>query len=70
MDKLNKQQLSGIAELVHYINDKNVIQCILEKLGKENWTRDILGNCSYSNLTPEQEEVLESLGGLLPAVLA
>lgn len=64
MDRLNKQQLSGIAELVHYINDKNTIQCILEKLGKENWTRDILGNCSYSNLTPEQEEVLESLGGL------
>lgn len=62
MDRLNKQQLSGIAELVHYINDKNTIQCILEKLGKENWTRDILGNCSY--LTPEQEEVLESLGGL------
>ncbi|MBQ4442309.1 MAG: hypothetical protein II899_09460 [Bacteroidales bacterium] len=62
MEKLNTQQLSGIAELVHYINDKKVTQCILEKLGRENWTRDILGNCSY--LTPEQEEVLESLGGL------
>ena len=56
MEKLNTQQLSGIAELVHYINDKEVTQCILEKLGRENWTRDILGNCSY--LTPEQEEVL------------
>lgn len=62
MDRLNKQQLSGIAHLVHHINDKNTIQCILEKLGEENWTRDILGNCSY--LTPKQEEVLESLGGL------
>ncbi len=62
MDKLNKQQLSGIAELVHYINDRDVIQCILEKLGKENWTKAILTNCSFC-LTPEQEEVLESLGG-------
>lgn len=62
MDKLNKQQLSGIAELVHYINDGDVIQCILEKLGKENWTKAILANCSFC-LTPEQEEVLESLGG-------
>ena len=61
MEKLNTQQLSGIAELVHYINDKDVTQCILEKLGRENWTRDILGNCSH--LTSEQEEVLESLGG-------
>ena len=61
MEKLNTQQLSGIAQLVHYINDKEVTQCILEKLGRENWTRGILGNCSY--LTPEQEEVFESLGG-------
>lgn len=61
MEKLNTQQLSGIAELVHYINDKDVTQCILEKLGRENWTRGILGNCSY--LTIEQEEVFESLGG-------
>jgi hypothetical protein len=61
MEKLNTQQLSGIAELVHYINDKDVTQCVLEKLGRENWTRAILGNCSY--LTPEQEDVFESLGG-------
>ena len=61
MEKLNTQQLSGIAELVHYINDKDVTQCILEKLGRENWTRAILTNCSF--LTPAQEEVLESLGG-------
>lgn len=61
MDKLNTQQLSGIAELVHYINEENVIQCILEKLGKENWTRNILSNCSH--LTPEQDAIFESLGG-------
>lgn len=63
MDKLNKQQLSGIAELVHYINDRDVIQCILEKLGKENWTRDIFSNCADC-LTLEQEEIYEQMGGV------
>ena len=64
MDKLTKQQLSGISELVHLIHDENVLQCILETIGKENWTRDILGNCHLSFLTEEQEDILESLGGL------
>ncbi|MBQ9313119.1 MAG: hypothetical protein IJ213_08770 [Bacteroidales bacterium] len=63
MDKLNRQQLSGIAELVHHIHDKDVIQSILETLGKENWTRDILSNCFLHHLTEEQENVLESFGG-------
>ena len=39
------------------------IQHILETLGKENWTRDILMECSYEHLTEEQEDLLESLGG-------
>lgn len=64
MDKLTKQQLSGISKLVHLIHDENVLQCILETIGKENWTRDILGNCHLSFLTEEQEDILESLGGL------
>lgn len=64
MDKLTKQQLSGISKLVHLIHDENVLQCILETIGKENWTRDILGNCHLSLLTEEQENILESLGGL------
>ena len=65
MDKLTKQQLSGISELVHLIHDENVLQYILGTLGKENWTRDILGNVSsLSFLTEEQENMLESLGGL------
>ena len=65
MDKLTKQQLSGISKLVHRINDENVLQYILETIGKENWTRDILGNVSsLSFLTEEQENTLESLGGL------
>lgn len=64
MDKLTKQQQSGISELVFHIHNENVLQCILETIGKENWTRDILANCSISLLTTEQEELLESLGGL------
>ena len=64
MDKLTKQQLSGISELVHLIHDENVLQYILETIGKENWTRDVLGNCHLSLLTEEQDDILESLGGL------
>ena len=64
MDKLTKQQLSGISELVHLIHDEDVLQYILETISKENWTRDVLGNCHLSLLTEEQEDILESLGGL------
>ena len=68
MDKLTKQQQSGISKLVHHIRDEKVLQCILETIGKENWTRDILGNVfSMSYLTEEQDELLESMGGLYTA---
>lgn len=62
MDKLTNRQLKGIAELVHHIHDENAIQCILEALGEENWTRDILSN-SYHYLTNEQKSIAESMGG-------
>lgn len=48
--------------LLSNINNKEVVQCILETLGKENWTRSILIE-SVSYLTEEQEDLLESLGG-------
>lgn len=60
-DRLTKQQLAGIADMIHYVHDEEVTQCILKVLGKENWTRNILSNCSH--LTPEQEAIFESLGG-------
>lgn len=63
MDKLTKHEQDGIAELMHHIHNKEVVQCILETLGKDNWTRDILGN-SFLYLTEEQEDILGSLGGL------
>jgi len=62
MEKLTKQQEEGIWMLLSNINNKEVVQCILETLGKENWTRSILIE-SVSYLTEEQEDLLESLGG-------
>ena len=62
MDKLTNRQLKGIAELVHHIHDEKAIQCILEALGKENWTRSIFSNCA-KYLTEEQEDIYESMGG-------
>ena len=62
MDKLTKQQLSGISELIHHIHNKQVIQCILETIGRDNWNRDILSNC-VRYLNEEQDIMLESFGG-------
>ena len=62
MDKLTKQELSGISELIHHIHNKEVIQCILETLGWDNWNRDILSNC-VRYLNEEQDIMLESFGG-------
>ena len=38
-------------------------QHILNTIGKVNWTRDILSECSYDYITEEQEDLFESLGG-------
>lgn len=62
MDKLTKQEERGIWKLLHHIHNREVAQYILETLGKENWTRDILME-SHSYLTKEQKVLLESLGG-------
>ena len=62
MEKLTKQQEEGIWMLLSKIHNEEVVQCILETLGRENWTRAILIE-SVSYLTEEQEDLLESLGG-------
>lgn len=62
MDKLTKQDEHGVWKLLHHIHDRHTVQCILETLGRENWTRDILIE-SVSYLTEEQEDILEALGG-------
>ena len=62
MEKLTKHQQDGIAEMMHHIHSKEVVQCILETIGEDNWSRGILSNSS-SYLTEKQYDVFESLGG-------
>lgn len=63
MDKLTKQQERGICKLLHHTHIEEMTQHILNTIGKVNWTRDILSECSYDYLTEEQEDLFESLGG-------
>ena len=63
MEKLTKEQERGICKLLHHIHNKEITQHILNTIGKVNWTRDILSECSYDYMTEEQEDLFESLGG-------
>ena len=62
MEKLTKQQLDGICELLHHTHNEEMTQYILNTIGNENWTRDILSECG-GLMTEEQEDLFESLGG-------
>ena len=63
MEKLTKEQERGICKLLHHTHTEEMIQHILNTIGRKNWTRDILSECSYDYLTEEQEDLFESLGG-------
>ena len=63
MEKLTRQELDGICELLHHTHTEEMTQHILNTIGRKNWTRDILSECSYDYLTEEQEDLFESLGG-------
>lgn len=63
MDKLTKQQERGICKLLHHTHTEEMTQHILNTIGRGNWTRDILSECSYDYMTKEQEDLFESLGG-------
>lgn len=63
MEKLTKQQERGICKLLHHTHTEEMTQHILNTIGKVNWTRDILSECSYDYMTEEQEDLYESLGG-------
>ena len=63
MDKLTKQQERGICKLLHHTHTEEMTQHILNTIGRKNWTRDVLSECSYDYLTEEQEDLFESLGG-------
>ena len=62
MEKLTKEQERGICKLLHHTHDEEMTQHILNTIGKVNWTRDILSECSYDYMTKEQEDLFESLG--------
>ena len=63
MEKLTKEQERGICKLLHHTHDEEMTQHILNTIGKVNWTRDILSECSYDYMTKEQEDLFEALGG-------
>ena len=62
MEKLTQQQLDGICILLHHTHSEEITQHILETIGRENWTRDVLSECG-GLMTEEQEDLFESLGG-------
>ena len=62
MEKLTKHEQDGIAALLGHIHNKEVVQHILETLGKDNWSRGILSNSS-SYLTEKQRDIFWSMGG-------
>ena len=63
MEKLTREQERGICKLLHHTHNEEMTQHILNTIGKHNWTRDILSECSYDYMTEEQEDLYESLGG-------
>lgn len=62
MDKLTRQQEDIICKLLHHSHSEEVTQYILCRIGRENWTRDVLSSCAEFH-TLEQEDLYESLGG-------
>lgn len=64
MNKINiltKQQEDIVCKLLHYARSEEVVQHILNTVGRHNWTRDILSSCAVY-LTEEQEDVQASVG--------
>ncbi len=62
MEKLTKQQEVIVRKLLHRSHNGDFNQFVLNIIGEQNWTRDILGD-SVEFLTEEQEDLYESLGG-------
>ena len=60
MEKLTKQQLDGICELLHHTHNEEMTQYILNTIGKENWTRDVLSECG-GLMTVEQEDLFATI---------
>ena len=62
MEKLTREQERGICKLLHHTHNEEMTQHILNTIGKDNWSRDILSECG-GLMNEEQEDLFESLGG-------
>lgn len=63
MEKLTREQERGICKLLHHTHNEEMTQHILNTIGRDNWTRDILSECG-GLMNEEQEDLFESLGGV------
>ena len=63
MKHLKKEELIGIRKVLRFTHDRDTVQNILNVIGRENWTREVLEECDSSLLTNEQNALFESLGG-------
>lgn len=63
MDKFTKQQEDIICELLHCSENKEFKQELLQLIGEDNWSRNILSSTRNKYLTESQIRYFYSLGG-------
>ena len=54
MKKFKRSEEKVVGHLLHCAYNKEITQFILNTIGRENWTKSILSNCTQSVLTEEQ----------------
>ena len=57
MKKFKRSEEKVVGHLLHCAHNKEITQFILNTIGRENWTKSILSNCTQSVLTEEQKEL-------------
>ena len=62
MKKFKRSEEKVVGHLLHCAYNKEITQFILNTIGRENWTKSILSNCTLSVLTEEQKELSLSMG--------
>ena len=62
MEKFKRSEEKVVGYLLHCAYNKEITQFILNTIGRENWTKSILSNCTQSVLTEEQKELSLSMG--------
>ena len=51
MKKFKRSEEKVVGHLLHCAHNKEITQFILNTIGRENWTKSILSNCTQSVLT-------------------